>query len=155
MTEHELKIAFAEESLRNPHDSFKAALKVTQGNSLQSLWITQNWVYDPVVLQEKKRLLEENGEEHYLPSMPSMVHDILHRAVDSKNDDYVKLLTLAANMRGMLAAKTNVNVNTTNVTQNRVMVVPVRVGSDSKPIGLDEWERQLITQQQGLIEHGS
>lgn len=151
--EQRLKLQFAEEWLRNPSNVFAAALAATRNNPQLALQIADAWTFDDEVLAMKKQLVKENGEEAFLPSPTSMVHDILDRARDCfDNDHYVKLVRLAADIRGMIQ-KPGVTINN-SVTTNKVMVIPVRVGNDGNTIDSHEWERQLIQQQTGLFANG-
>lgn len=153
MTEEELKYQFAEEWLRNPDNPFQAALNITNGNGQLSLKIADSWIRDPEVKAMKKQLIAKYGEDHFLPSQTSMLFDILNRARNCPMDeDYVKLMRLAADIRGMIQ-KPGVTINN-NVTTNKVMVVPIRVGNDGQTVDSHEWERQLISQQQTLTANG-
>lgn len=153
MTETEIKTKFAEAWLRSPDNAYAAALKVCKGDSLLALRMSQAWVNDLEVDQIKEELVARHGEDYFLPSRASMIHDILGRAkVCGFDDDYVKLMRLAADMRGFVE-KPGVTI-TNNVTTNKVMVVPMRVGSNGQSIDSYEWERQLVEQQNTLISHG-
>lgn len=150
--ELEVKIKFADAWLRNPNNAFEAALTVTRGEPSKALLMSSAWIYDDEVLQLKGELVEKFGEEHFLPSKTAMLQDILTRARKTpQDDDYVKLMKLAADMRGMLSDKSNVNINTT-ITQNKVMIVPTFVDSFGKPLDDTTWEQNLIQQQQRLVQ---
>lgn len=149
--ELELKIKFADAWLRNPNNAFEAALTVTKGEPSKALCMSSDWIYDNEVLQLKAELVEKYGEEYFLPSKAAMLQDIYTRARKTpQNDDYVKLMKLAADMRGMLSDKSNVNINTT-ITQNKVMIVPTFVDSAGKLLDDNAWEQKLIQQQQRLV----
>ena len=145
------KVAFAEQWLRNPHNSFEAAMKVCRGRTVEALQMAQAWMYDDQVLQLKDELVAKYGEEHFLPSKAEMLHSIYRRSNDpaTANEDFVKLMKLAADMRGMLQDKTSVAIN--NITNNKVMMVPVFVDSAGKIASDDSWEQSLIEQQQRLV----
>lgn len=145
------KIAFAEQWLRNPHNTFEAAMQVCQGRTLEALQMSQAWMFDSEVLQLKEELVAKYGEEHFLPSKSDMLHSIYRRANQdhTANEDFVKLMKLAADMRGMLQEKTAVAIN--NITNNKVMMVPVFVDASGKVASDDSWEQSLIAQQQRLV----
>lgn len=149
--QQKLKLAFADAWLRNPRDAYKAALEITRNDCAASLHIVDKWVWDKEVLDFKKSLIEEFGEEHFLPSKASMVVDILHRAEGAVADDsYVKLMKLAADMRGYIE-KPGITVNNNSQTNNRVMIVPVGHLNDDGTVNADDWENKAIEQQQGLV----
>lgn len=146
-----LKRAFAEAWLRNPSNAFAAALEVTGNDPVASTQLANSWVGDSEVKAFKNELITEYGEEYFLPSKTSMVHDILDRARKCQHDeDYVKLMKLAADMRGFIE-KPGVTVNNnTTFTTNKVMQIPVFVNNAGQPIDDHEWEQQLIANQERL-----
>lgn len=151
--EQELKLQFAEAWLRNPSNAFLAAKLIAGEDPHMAMQMANAWVRDPEVAEMKKQLIAEYGEESFLPSKASMIHDILDRARNCPhNDDYVKLMRLMSDMRGWIE-KPGLTVNN-NVTTNKVMVVPIRVGTDGATIDSHEWEKQLIEQQTSLISNG-
>lgn len=150
--ELDVKIQFADAWLRNPNNAFEAALTVTKGDPCEALRISSAYIYDDQVLQLKAELIEKFGEEHFLPSKVAMLQDILTRAKKTpQDDDYVKLMKLAADMRGMLSDKSTVNVSTT-INQNKVMIVPTFVDASGKLLDDHAWEQNLIQQQQRLVQ---
>lgn len=152
LREIELKTLFANAWLKTPRNPFEAANSICNGNGSQAVHMATMWVYDAEVLDIKKQLLTEHGEEYFLPSKVEMLHDILDRArTTHADDDFVKLMKLAADMRGMLSDKTSINVNN-NVVNNKVMMVPVFMNSKGNVADDSEWERGLIEQQQRLVE---
>lgn len=146
-----LKKAFAESWLRNPTNAFAAALEVTNNDPVAATQIANSWVGDQEVREFKEALIAEYGEEYFLPSKASMLHDILDRARRCPHaDDYAKLMKLAADMRGFIE-KPGVTVNNnTTYTTNKVMQIPVFVNNAGQPIDDHEWERQLIANQERL-----
>lgn len=151
--EFDLKVMFADAWLRNPNNAFEAALSIVKGDPSKALRISSSWIYDDEVLQLKLELVEKFGEEYFLPSKSEMLQDIYSRAKKTPLDeDYVKLMKLAADMRGMLSDKSTVNIST-NITQNKVMVVPTFVDSSGKLLDDNAWEKSLIEQQQRLVQN--
>lgn len=151
-TEQALKKAFAYEWLKRPHNPFLAALECTFNEMSVALEIASKWIYDIEVREYKKLLVQEHGEEHFLPSKTSLLHDIYHRANGCEyNDDYVKMMRLAADMRGHIEKSNNVVVNNNSVTVNKVMQVPVLM-TNGQTANIDAWEAALISQQERLTE---
>lgn len=143
-----LKLAFAEAWLFEPRNAFGAALKITKGNSQAALAISSNWIHDDEVLAMKAALIVERGEEAFLPSKAEMVHEVIHRARETTyNDEFAKLMKLAADMRGFIE-KPGVTVNNnTSVTTNKIMAIPMFVNAQGQKLTDDEWENSLIEQQ--------
>lgn len=151
-TVSDLKRKFAERCLFNPNNKYVAALECTNGNPQEAMRILETWLYDDEVKAYETELLAERGEEAFLPSKANMIQGLLNRLANPgcTDDDYVKLMKLAADMRGFIE-KPGVTVNN-NITTNKVMNIPVFIGSNGQPASMDEWEQQLITQQQTLVE---
>ena len=142
--ELQAKMQFADAMLRNPEQPYKAALEVSEGDAEIAMKITMHWTNDKQVLRFKKDLIKKHGEEHFLPSKTSMLWKIYSRAERTPRDeDFVKLMKLAADMQGMIE-KPGVTVNN-NLTTNKVMVVPKLSGSD------DDWQNALLNQQERLV----
>lgn len=150
--EQRLKLAFAEAWLRNPKNAYAAAMQVTRNDCFTALQIADNWIWDSEVLQFKEALLDEHGEEHFLPSKFEMIRDVLDRADRCLNDDsYVKHMKLAADMRGFIE-KPGVTINNNTQTNNRVMLIPVGQLNDDGTVNALDWEKKAIQQQQDLVE---
>lgn len=152
MTEQELKRKFAERCLFNPNNKFVAALECTNGNQQLAMKMLETWLYDPEVKQYEVELLAERGEDAFLPTKAQLVNRLMGRLENPGCDDesFVKMMRLTADMLGMIE-KPGVTVNN-NITTNKVMNIPVFMTSNGKPASMDEWEQQLIEQQQTLIE---
>lgn len=150
-----LKWKYAEELLRNPDNPFAAAMIVTHNNRQAAMLMLDQWTYAGDVAQMKEHLLTENGEEHYLPSEAQMVGEVIARARKCHDDsDYVKLMALAFDVRGMNSkAKAGPSVVVNNQTNNRIMQIPVMLGPAGTIASDDEWERGLMEQQQRLVEN--
>jgi hypothetical protein len=71
------KDRFAFEWLREP-DAFKAALAITgEGNAGRALLFASEWIKDPYVINKKKELIDEQGEESFLPAKAEIARKIL------------------------------------------------------------------------------
>jgi len=153
--ENELKLAFADAWLRYPSDPFKAALVVTKGDSLAALSVLDRYQRDPELYDIKAALIEEYGEEAFLPSKEQMVRQVLDRAERAVEDaDYCKLMALAFDARGMTSkANGGANVVINNNTDNRTMSIPVMINSAGNVASDEEWEQALIQQQKTLVAH--
>lgn len=147
-----LKWLFAEQLLRNPTNHFLAAMNVTFGDRVAALVILDNWNDTVEINRMKQTLVQEQGEEAFLPSKTSMVWSILHRAERSYDDsDYCKLMSLAADMQGMTPKANNAQVVVNNTTtNNKIMHIPVMVNNNGQHLSDDEWEQSLIQQQKTL-----
>ena len=149
--EQKLKMKVAEAWLRNPNNMFAAALEVTKNDSFAAMRICDAWVFDDELKQMKEALLEEHGEEHFLPTKFEMFRDVYDRARGTYDDDsYAKLMKLAADMRGFIE-KPGVTINNTQ-TNNRVMLIPVGKLNDNGTVDSDYWEQSAIEQQRALTE---
>lgn len=150
--EQQLKMAFAEAWLRNPRNAYAAALTLTGKDTFAAMQIADKWVLDAEVKHFKEQLIDEHGEEHFLPSKSEMIRDVLYRAESSPVDDsYVKLMKLAADMRGFIE-KPGLTINNNTQTNNRVMVVPVGRLNDDGTIDSHEWEQRAVEQQHVLTQ---
>ena len=154
MSDEELELqakkAFAYEWLKEPNNAYAAALKITGRDTFAAMRMVDNWCYDPVVTQLKSQLIEEHGEDHFLPSKAQMCRDLIDRARSDPFADFEKSYKLVADMRGFIE-KPGVTINT-SVTNNKVMVVPVGRLNDNGTVDEDVWEQQAIEQQQATIE---
>jgi hypothetical protein len=150
--EQQLKLAFAEAWLRNPRNAYAAALTITKKDTFAAMQIADKWVWDDDVAKFKAELIDEYGEEHFLPTKCEMIRDVLDRAETAYLDDsYVKLMKLAADMRGFIE-KPGLTINNNTQTNNRVMIVPVGKLNDDGTVDAQDWERKAIEQQQALIQ---
>lgn len=148
--EQQLKKAFAYEWLKEPSNAYAAALVVTQRDTFAAMQIVNNWCYDTEVIEFKRQLNEEHGEEHFLPSKFQMVRDLIDRARTNPFADFEKSYKLAADILGFIE-KPGVTINN-GVTNNKVMVVPVGRLNENGTINEDVWESNAISQQQATIE---
>ena len=150
--EQKLKLKFAEAWLREPNNAYAAALSITKNNPSLAIKICDMFLFDDEVRQMKSQLIEEHGEEHFLPTKFEMFRDVYDRAKSAPCDDsYAKLMKLAADMRGFIE-KPGLTINNNTQTNNRVMLVPVGKLSENGTIDADAWEQSAIEQQQTLTQ---
>lgn len=137
-----IKRLFAEAWLREPKNPFAAAMSICGGDASVAMQMSQAFVHDAEVSKLKTELIAQRGEEAFLPSKAEMFGEVWHRAKESqRDDDFVKLAKLAADIRGFLNKEV---ANQTNIVNNRVLVLPA-------PKSEDDWEKGCIEQQQALV----
>lgn len=153
--ETQLKWKFAEFLLRYPTDPFKAALRVAYGDTTLALTMLQHWQFTSEIAHMKEALIEELGEEAFLPSKTEMIRDVLTRAENTLDDsDYCKLMNLVFDARGMTSkSQPSVVVNNSQVN-NRIMQIPVMINQQGHVLSDEEWEQSLIQQQKTLTDSG-
>ena len=151
--EESLKWKYAEELLRNPTDPFKAAMNITFGDTVAALALMDNCLHSTEIAQMKAHLVQEMGEDEFLPTEAQMLREILNRADRAHDDsDYVKLMALVLDARGMTSkAKAGPAVVVNNTTNNQTMHVPVMINQEGQELTDTEWENSLIKQQEKLI----
>ncbi len=143
------KKLFAEAWLKHPDDPYKAALACSFNDHQIAQNIFQTWTSDREVEDFKRQLLAERGHESFLPSKEQMLEDIMTRAKHcADNDQYAKLMKLAADMRGMIE-KPGVTINN-HQTVNKVMNIPMFMNKDDEPFTDAQWETKALTQQEKL-----
>lgn len=143
-----LKKAFALELLRNPDNPYQAALKLFPGfqNSGRAAHVARDWLHDPDVLAEQQKLLDERGDEAFLPTLAETarhVFDLAKRDNISVGESLASY-RLYAEMRGFLKKDIGTQVNVQNNVVNKVMKV-VDHGTD------EEWEAKIKAGQMKLI----
>ena len=150
--ETQQKWKFAEALLRFPNDPFHAARLIALGHTVEALRIMQRWHGLPEIFAMKAALIEEHGEEAFLPSEAAMVGEVMTRAhLTRDNDEYVKLMALAFDVRGMTSkAKSGPQVVVNNV-DNRTMEIPILINNSGQPADIDDWERMTMVQQERLV----
>lgn len=152
--EHELKVAFADAWLRYPSDPFKAALNIAKGDTLTALTILDRYQRDPEIYDIKAMLIDEFGEEEFLPTKEQMIRGVLDRAERAVEDsDYCRLMSLAFDARGMTSKSGggNTNVVINNATDNRTMHIPVMINNNGSEVTDEEWQDALMKQQRSLV----
>lgn len=141
----DLKAAFALQLLLTHGNAQAAAHVVSPRNIGYALFIAEYWRDDLYVLDCKRKLVEEHGEAFFLPSKYDIAHKIAKAADQAlHSDEKLKALKLYAELMGFIS-KPEISVqSTTNIQQNRVMVLRDH-GTDA------EWEQQVVAQQRKLI----
>ena len=143
--EEELKAEFARLLLQTPDDPFKAALALFPENTNRALRVANEWPRDLAVVEARKELVEDEGEDAFLPGKAHLARSIWDRMHKETTDteNFAKLGKLYADVRGFIEKpQTNIQNNIQNTT-NKVMVI--RESSTS-----DEWETNLRKQQDRL-----
>lgn len=138
------KTRFAYAFLKNPSDPLKAGLEVFPIDKAAALRVSNLWPNDPEVILIQRELVAQNGEDEFLPSKNNFLDKIWDRLdKPCRNDDFVKLATLYANVRGFIPEKSaGVNVN---IGDSAKVMVVTSAGSDS------DWEKKLQQQQHNLL----
>lgn len=150
--EQEIKLEFAQAWLRQPDNAYAAALTLVE-DRFQAFRMAEILAKDPEVKEIKKQLIDEYGEEHFLPTKSDMVRQIFQRAQFATEDGFVKMFTLIANMRGFIEKQAPVTINNTQ-TNNRIMVVPMANLNDNGSVDANHWEKLAISQQTALTQQG-
>jgi hypothetical protein len=144
----EFKKAFAAALLKQPDENpFKAALSITSDAST-ALQASREWVYDPIVVEEKLRLISEFGQKGFLPTKEEQAKAIYlianYDLVDAETR--LKAHRLYAELMSYIE-KPNAGGGI-NVLNQGVMIVRDQ-GSDS------EWEERALRQQRNLVLDGN
>jgi hypothetical protein len=142
-----LKDAFANALLRTPYDPFGAALSIFGNDTMKALQVSKEWTHDFYVLAKQAELLEQYGEDEFLPSKTVLARRIFELAETSRDaKDRLAAYRLYGELQGHIKKDGGTNVQFNNVTNNRVMVIKDH-GND------DDWERKAQKHQTKLIEH--
>lgn len=144
----EIMDRYALELAKNPQSAFLAArVAAPNGDHGYASDIMQWAISDQTFPDRMRRVVEEAGPEQFVPSKEMATFEILSigRNPNLEGDLRLRAYRLAAEMNGWITKGDNqVNVQ---VTQNRVMVVPMP--EDGK------WEDYAGNQQRTLIEHAA
>lgn len=147
--ETQLKKAFALALLETSGQPYEAARKVFKSftDGQRALHASNHWVNDPVVLTEQTRLIEDLGEEYFLPTKVMTARAIyaLGELVTASVGERLAAFRLYSEIRKFLP-KDNVAAVNVNIQQNRVMVMKDH-GTD------EEWEAKAAAHQMKAIEH--
>ena len=145
------KAAYAAFLLKE-RDPFKAALQLFPNNTNRALWVANHWPNDETVLAAKAELLQEQGEDSFLPGKSELARDIWQRmqgttlpngvVIPPTPEEYAKLAKLYADVRGFIEKPQN-NQNVT-VFIPKAIEVPTH-GSD------EDWEAAAERQQRELL----
>ena len=110
------KELFAIAWLQNPTDPFKAALSVFPGEVGVAISIANTWVNDPVVLAKKAEVVDELGDENFLPNKSDLARAVWDLAASDRaaTEDKIKAYKLYGEIRGFIQGPTTkVNHNVT------------------------------------------
>lgn len=146
-----LKQAFAAALLRSPNDPFRAALQVFGSDTGRALRASQQWVLDSEVVSCQVKLLEEYGEEQFLPDKLALARAVFELAQNPNKptDERLKAYELYGKIRGFIdrpAIVNNMDNRSIHLTTNKVMVMRDH-GTDA------DWEQKALSQQQRLVSH--
>lgn len=105
-SEQKLKEEFAELLLRRPKEAFEVAQIISDDDFALSFVRSKAWPNDPYVKLHQKKLLEQFGEEYFLPSKAEMFHHLWARValtgpngVGMEDRDYIAGMRLALETR--------------------------------------------------------
>jgi len=146
--EQALKVEFARMLLKTPEEAFKIALLMFPNNNNRALRVAMEWPTDEVVKAAQTELLNESGEDAFLPTKAEFARELLDKmhAAWIATEDYIKVAKLYADIRGFVQKPVQqTNIDLSNKVQNNVMIIKEN-GSD------DEWEKGLREQQAALID---
>lgn len=138
----------------NSQEVFKVATEFCGTDYGAALRMTKDWPQDPDVIEECVRIGNSGVTVDEREKLKKEAIDILMKiARDDKKftEDRIKALKEVGVISGIVQEnKTNINVNnnTLNVTQNRVMVVKDH-GSD------EDWELAALQQQERLVNEST
>lgn len=138
------KLAFARAWLLEPADPFKAACGIFGTDTAKALRAATFWINDPLVLDEKDRLLDEEGEDAFLPSKTDALQAIWELSKVGEHKDRILALKLYAEVRGYMPKAAPAVAVQNNTINHRVMEVHNH-GTNA------DWEKQLLAQQRQLI----
>lgn len=142
-----LKKLFAAAWLRQPENPFAAAREVEPDHPGRQVYISREWLEDPVVLAERDRLVALLGPIARVPTKEDLALEIYRRKCknDSEQLAYYKFF---AELMGYTDPKTAGGININNMVGVRVMPVPVAASDE-------EWERVAMRHSQQLLsQHG-
>ena len=142
----EKKRAFAFKLLQNPTKPIEAAKAVFPGDMATACTVSVAWVNDPEIIELQQKLLEEYGEEHFLPSKADVGRELYKIGTQyaADNKDKIKALETFSRLMGYLG-ESSTNINNFMSTSNRVMMVPENQTIDS-------WAHKAKDNQASLIE---
>lgn len=140
-----LKKAFALAWLHTPSEPYKAALRVFHIHTGKALWVADNWLTDPVVMEEKERLLNEHGSLHFLPDKTQVAREVYDLAQSSKStSEKLASYKLYSDIMGFVEPKTFTNNGIIQNNQGAKVMVIKDHGSNQ------EWEDKAKAHQTAL-----
>lgn len=152
--EDELKRKFALALLKHPGNPFQAGIEVFGTDTGKALFVGSNWLNDPIVEEEKARLLEDGGEMALLPSKSDLARKVWEMATCDEGEgskridfeDKLKAFRFYAELREFIkkpGESTSEGSGNTNV-QNNVMVVHQHGTNEEWSDALREQQRKLL-----------
>lgn len=125
--ENKLKEEFAELLLRRPEEPFEVA-KIVTGDD-DKLFGTvysrsRSWPSDLYVKQHQRKLIEQFGQAHFLPTREDIIHEWWYRIREKDHNgtramsdrDAIAASTLIGNMAGYLTKGANIGTGDDNST---------------------------------------
>jgi len=139
--ESERKRLFAESLLKNPSQPFEIALKLFGSDTAGALRAAQEWPGDLQVIEHQKTLIEQEGEEAFLPTKSEALR-LAWAMANNKvtvSQEQLTALKLYADMRSFISKV----APPIAVQQNSVMVIRDH-GS------YEDWQAAALTQQRRI-----
>lgn len=152
MTELEQKKTFCIAWLRlgcDPEESFRAACQVFLTDTGAALRASMNWPIDAEVIKIRDELLNEFGEDAFLPSKGDATRLAWAIANDDKlaTKDRIAALSLFSELQKFITKGSQTVIdNSTKTLTNNVMQVPM-------PASADEWQEKAKMQQKQLVSN--
>jgi hypothetical protein len=150
-TEDDLKRRFAQycyERPDTPLERMQAAklLFPRQDQVFLALQCAQDWINDPIVIEELTRLRSSGADEN-LPSKADIARRYINLADDKSIsvEQRIKALDRYSELMGMKPVPGALGTGAITVDNRRVFVLP-------QPQTLDAWESETVGQQSKLIE---
>lgn len=114
----EAKRAFALELIKNPNNPFQAALVVFPNDTGWCLRVMKDWVADPVVKEEMKRLKAEANDDElaFLPGRGALARALWDRMMPADgryvgNEDFNRFAKTYAEIMDFVPKTTKVDAN--------------------------------------------
>lgn len=148
-TATQLKKQFAAALLRHPNNHFAAAREVEEYAG-KAAWIAQHWPEDPIVIEERARIVAERGPIAKVPTKEEFAAEVYASANDAKNvTDKLRVYEFFAKLMGYVDTGKGDGVNVNILNAPKIMNVPV-VEND------DVWQRIALNHQKELSSrHGA
>lgn len=146
--QEQLKKAFALAWLYEPDSAYAAALKVFGPDTGCALWVADHWQTDPIVTEEKKRLLKEHGSLYFLPDKTQIAREVYNIAKDDKKSgsERLQFYKLYSDLLGFIEPKVMNNNGVINNNQGAKVMVVKDHGTN------EQWEDRAKGQQKALQE---
>lgn len=138
------KRLFAEGLLRWPHEPVNAVASRLFPMALAAYVVKAEWEKEPDVIAHRNELLQEFGEEFFMPTKFDVAREVYTKAAQCRvAEDAFKGYKLYAEIMGYISKgeKNNINV----AVQNNVMTYPMAED-------IDDWSERAKQQQTKLID---